>query len=237
MQAFISHVTEESQVASKLSAFLKKDFLGTLKIFVSAETESIGAGDDWLAAIEAALTESAMLLVLCSPSSIDRPWINFEAGAAWMLGKPVIPLCHGGLTPDHLPLPLSLRQGLSLLEAKGLRLLYARIADELQCQMPDQDYEQRAQALAAVSAPSDPNGEALGGAEASAASGISRRLHQALETSAYKWRSLEWIAVEAAVSEDVAAEVLRDDETVRFSKGKSGKRIVGLIDRVGKGAG
>src|SRR5687768_10966759 len=111
-RAFISHISEESLVASKLKAALTRDFLQMLDVFVSSDGESISAGDEWLKSIDEALQESAVMLILCSPSSIRRPWINFEAGAAWMRKIPLIPLCHAGLTPGDLPAPLSFRHGL-----------------------------------------------------------------------------------------------------------------------------
>jgi hypothetical protein len=97
VQAFVSHTGEEAPIALTLRAAIDRDFLGILQVFVSAETEDVGAGENWLQAVEAALQDSSIFLVLCSPTSISRPWINFEAGAAWILGTPIIPLCHAGL--------------------------------------------------------------------------------------------------------------------------------------------
>jgi hypothetical protein len=62
-----------------------------------------------------------------------------------------------------------------------------------------------------------------------------------LPAAAQTWRKGKWrnrrISVEAAVTEDIALDILRADEQVRFSRGKHGDLIVGLIDRVGeKGA-
>jgi len=44
---------------------------------------------------------------------------------------------------------------------------------------------------------------------------------------------LDRLAAESALSDDVAADFLRADPDVRFSKGKSGEVIVGLRSRVG----
>jgi hypothetical protein len=63
--------------------------------------------------------------------------------------------------------------------------------------------------------------------------GIRARLAKALKHPKFKWRSIERVAAEAAVSVERAAELLRSDPEVRFSKGKSGKIIVGLCSRVG----
>ena len=96
-RAFVSHVSEEAHVAARLKTALGRDFLGLLDVFVSSDAESIAAGEEWLRSIESALQEASLLVVLCSPASIVRPWINFEAGAAWMRQIPLVPLCHGGL--------------------------------------------------------------------------------------------------------------------------------------------
>src|SRR5438552_8776536 len=156
-RAFISHITEEAGVAAKLKAALARDFLQLLDVFVSSDGESISAGDDWLQSIERALEQSALMLILCSPASIRRPWINFEAGAAWMRKIPLIPLCHAGLTPGDLPAPLSFRKGLLLTDSRGLQQLYARIAHELDCATPESSLESLAEAFAKVGQALQPN--------------------------------------------------------------------------------
>ena len=62
--------------------------------------------------------------------------------------------------------------------------------------------------------------------------GITKRLNDALEHHKFKWRPLERIAAEAGVTESVASEQLRAMPSVKFSKGKSGRIIVGLASRV-----
>jgi hypothetical protein len=78
--------------------------------------------------------------VLASADSIERKWINFEAGAAHVRGIPILPLCHSGLTPAQLPVPLSESKGLVLSDASGFRGFYATIAHTLGSDLPDVDY-------------------------------------------------------------------------------------------------
>jgi hypothetical protein len=233
-RAFVSHVTEESRVASRLKTALTQDFLGLLNVFVSSDTEGIGAGEDWLRAVDEALRESSVVLVLCSPASIRRPWINFEAGAAWMREVPLIPVCHAGLTPGDLPMPLSLRQGMSLTDVEGLRRLYKRIADVLELQvMPERSYEALAEELTGLSqemSVNQPDHDDLDSDRATR-----KRLHEALNHPDFTWRSLQRLAATAGLSEEIAANLLRADDGVRFSRGKSGNIIVGLRSRVGEG--
>src|SRR5262245_40600687 len=130
---FVSHVSEEEAVATALKRALDADFLGLVRLFISSDGESIAAGKEWLEALERTLDECALMISFCSPISIGRPWLAFEAGYAWSLNKPIIPVCHGGLTPQDLPMPLSLRQGLILTEASGLARLYTGISEVVQC--------------------------------------------------------------------------------------------------------
>jgi hypothetical protein len=228
-QAFVSHISEEATLAGRLKTALMRDFLGFLEVFVSSDAESIAAGEDWLRSIEKALEKSAVLIILCSPSSIKRPWINFEAGAAWMRHIPLVPLCHAGLTPNDLPMPLSLRQGVALEQPEGLRRLYARIAEELKCQVPVRSFEDleveltRSAAAGFQAVPTSLARERE----------IRKRLREALLHQRFRWRSLRRVAATAGISEDEAADLLRADAEVRFSKGKTGNIIVALTSRSG----
>jgi hypothetical protein len=98
----ISHITEERAVAHQLKELLNRLFLGMLNVLVSSHEESIQLGDKWLTTIELSIKSCEMIIVLSSPLSVTRPWINFEAGAGWVKNIPVIPLCHSGLTPSQL---------------------------------------------------------------------------------------------------------------------------------------
>ena len=135
-QLFISHITEEAGIAATLKARITDDFQVRLTIFLSSDTESIAAGDEWLTSVGAAVRNSAVFIVICTPVSVTRPWVNFEAGAAWMRDIPVIPVCAGGMRPRDLPMPLAARQGLELSDAQGLRRLYGRIVDAVDCPLP-----------------------------------------------------------------------------------------------------
>jgi hypothetical protein len=154
-RTFISHISEDARVAARLKSAITRDFLGLVDVFVSSDTESIAAGEDWLTSIDDALRQCTVFMIICSPASITRPWINFEAGAAWMRNIPLIPMCYGGLAPRDLPMPLSIRQGLSIDSADGLRRLYARLAAVLGCKVPDHAIDALAREFA--------NGSASGG--------------------------------------------------------------------------
>jgi TIR domain len=225
---FVSHISEDEAVAEWLKTTLNRDFLRLLEVFVSSDTESIEVGTPWFDSVRQALADARVLIVLCSRASVGKPWINFEVGAAWIINKPIIPLCHSGLSPAELPMPLSLRQGIELHDPEGIERLYEGLAREFGFGIPEKDFAELAGRV-----PSVPDSEADELAEPADDPHISRRLRAALEGSKYKWRSLEWAAVEAGVSEETAADVLRRDDEVRFSKSKTNRTIVGLVSRVG----
>jgi hypothetical protein len=62
---------------------------------------------------------------MLSRRSVARPWINFEAGAAWLSRTPVIPVCFGGVKVGSLPKPYSDFQGLELPD--GAYYLFASV--------------------------------------------------------------------------------------------------------------
>ncbi|MEP7217961.1 MAG: TIR domain-containing protein [Bacteroidota bacterium] len=138
---FISHISAESELAGILKSHITHDFLGMVDVFVSADTDSIGAGTEWLNKIKAALTASCIQIVLCSKASVRRPWVNFEAGAGWLFDRPIIPACHSGLEPSELPMPFMALQGVSIGKVDGLRRLYASIAGALDVQPPCASFE------------------------------------------------------------------------------------------------
>jgi hypothetical protein len=116
---FISFVHEDEQVAHAVQSFLRDQLgrvlgLGEVQVFLSSDEWQILAGENWLDRIFRELRESRVLVSLMSPTSVSRPWVNFEAGAAWVAGKPVVPVCFGGQGRDQLPKPYSVLQAVSL---------------------------------------------------------------------------------------------------------------------------
>lgn len=149
-QIFISHIKEDAAVAARLKLRMTEDFFGQLRVFVSSDTESIAAGEQWLPSVSEELRNASFLIVLCSPAAVTHPWVNFEAGAGWMREIPVIPVCFGGLKLLDLPMPLAAGEGLELNDAQGLRKLYNRISHNLGFQSPARDYNALATDLTAL---------------------------------------------------------------------------------------
>lgn len=137
---FISHIAEEKEVAIAVKELIENSFLGLIEVFVSSDQHSIGMGQKWLDQISAALKKCVVEIVLCSPKSINRPWINFEAGAGWVRDISVIPLCHSGLDPSKLPMPLNLLQAAKAGEVSSLKLIFPVLAQALGSTTPSTDF-------------------------------------------------------------------------------------------------
>ena len=73
-----------------------------------------------------------VFLVLCSPFSINRPWINFETGRAWAKKVPIIPICHSGQTIGRLPQPLAQLQALEIANAEFSKHLIKGLSEHFQ---------------------------------------------------------------------------------------------------------
>lgn len=110
--------------------------MGMIETFVSSDPESIAMGGKWLEDITHGLKNCVIEIVLASPQSVKRPWINFEAGAGWVRDIPVIPICHSGMTPDTLPAPLSSLQAALASDQEQMERVLAVLAKKLECKMP-----------------------------------------------------------------------------------------------------
>ena len=137
---FISHITEEKEIAIAFKELIESSFLGMLDVFVSSDEDSIHMGQKWLDRISGGLKICAIEIVLCSPKSITRPWINFEAGAGWVRDIPVIPLCHSGIDPAKLPMPLNLLQAAKANEVSSLKLIFPVLSQAIGAKTPIIDF-------------------------------------------------------------------------------------------------
>ncbi|MCY2989750.1 MAG: toll/interleukin-1 receptor domain-containing protein [Planctomycetota bacterium] len=116
MRVFISYIHEEEKLAELLQRFIQESFRDVGEVFRSADPRSIAPGEEYLKRIKSALLNSDVLLVLCSPASVERPWINFEAGCVWIRPEQsrIVPICHSGWRKQDLRCPLDERQALQL---------------------------------------------------------------------------------------------------------------------------
>ncbi|MDQ3846000.1 MAG: toll/interleukin-1 receptor domain-containing protein [Bacteroidota bacterium] len=134
MRAFLSHISEEAPEARALKYNLEAAIPG-LEVFVSAA--DIHLGNDWLDVINKALKKAKLVIALCSPHSVRRPWVNFESGSGWSKGLHVIPVCYKGLEKEYLPHPLGIFQAVELTNIENIQNLLIQVADQLNLTVAD----------------------------------------------------------------------------------------------------
>jgi hypothetical protein len=137
---FLGYRSVEARFADVLKDHIVQDFIGLVDVFLATDTTSIPAGAHWLEEIVRGLTESNLHVIICSSTAVLCPWIHYEAGAARVRGIPIVTLCHSGLVPDQLPVPLSESEGSVVTDASGLEKLYMRIADFIGSAVPAVDF-------------------------------------------------------------------------------------------------
>lgn len=137
---FLSHIHEEVELASRIKQEIEAMFLGVVNVFVSSNRASIKAGQRWLDEISRSLADSKAYFLLCSPASVTRHWIFFEAGAGWVRGIPAIPLCHSGMQKSGLPSPLNLLQAIDLHDLSDLDHVIEVIAGLAGTNKPGTDF-------------------------------------------------------------------------------------------------
>jgi len=140
MMVFISHIAEEAEIAQSLKKLLETSFLGIIEVFVSSDANSLHLGQKWLDHVTTALKSCKVEIVIASPISVKRPWINFEAGGGWILDIPVIPLCHSGMTPSNLPKPLNDLHACLATDKTKLAGIVPVLAQAIDCNEPHVDW-------------------------------------------------------------------------------------------------
>jgi hypothetical protein len=113
-RVFISYVHEDKDIATAVQTLLVRTLELEAGVFLAADQTQILAGHIWLDRIRAALEQCDLLLLLLSERSINRAWVNFEAGAVWLTRKPVIPVCIGKMLIEFLPQPYAGMQAVRL---------------------------------------------------------------------------------------------------------------------------
>jgi hypothetical protein len=145
---FISHIQEEKALAATLKQWIESTFPDKVDVFVSSDEKDLPPGTKWLDKISEALHEAQLMILLCSPTALRRPWINFEAGCAWTKQIPLMPICHSGQTKSLLPSPISSFQGIDLESEDSCPSLIQAIAKQLHLdKVPRIDYKEMRQEL------------------------------------------------------------------------------------------
>ena len=146
MNIFISHAVANKNIARSLAEALEAA-RQDVTTFLASRPGDIRADEDWLPGIERALQHADAYVVLLTPESILRPWVNFEAGAAWFFKRQLIFVRIQALSIDDIPLPIGSRQVYALDDKEQLIAVFEALA--LPLTKPEETVAQFAEQAAA----------------------------------------------------------------------------------------
>jgi hypothetical protein len=112
--------------------------------------------------------------------------VNFEVGAAWIKQVPIVPVCHSGLEPSALPIPLSLLQGIEASDREGLSRLYVAVAKTIGGRVPRGNQDQLIDEVSSFEHRHAPSIQATLGPVTARANASRKRVYDALEEPAFK---------------------------------------------------
>ena len=145
-KVFISHIHENTVIAKALKKFVNSKFLGAVQVFASSDGD-ISPGATWQEVLLTKIRESDIVIVICTNTSVYRPWVNFEAGGALVLGAQVIPVCWHGCRPSLLPPPFGALSALDLEAPDDVLRLLKVIAEHADVSVPEFDPAELNEAL------------------------------------------------------------------------------------------
>jgi hypothetical protein len=125
-RVFVSHAAADKDRALLLAAEVERRLEGS-RVFVASRPGDIRPGSEWFETIKEELRQADAYIVVVTSSSVERPWVIFETGAAWMSEKPVILASAAGFEAANLDEPLSFWQVYSLETVEEARLVFDQI--------------------------------------------------------------------------------------------------------------
>jgi hypothetical protein len=107
-QIFLSYAASDRTIAVRLTADLED-----LGLSVWSDLQ-LRAGDDWRAALSAALESAEVVIVIISPNSLRSQWVTHEWSSALTRSARIIPALAEGAQYSDLPAPLASIQAVDL---------------------------------------------------------------------------------------------------------------------------
>lgn len=133
MQIFVSHSSEDKELAEELVTLLRtalnlksRDFR-----FTSSPGFGIPTGSNIQESIRQDVRDATVAIGLLTPASLKSIWVIFELGARWGLEQPIFPICANGVTLQSLPDPLKSLAAVDCTDRLQLQKFVEDVANEL----------------------------------------------------------------------------------------------------------
>lgn len=124
---FFSHSSRDEKPLARLKELFVEKTGGSIDVFLSSDGQSIPLGRNWVHRVQEALSETELMVVFVSPSSMHSGWMFFEAGFAYSKDIRVVPVGFLGIDLNNVPPPLGLLQGFNITSEDGLNNLIALV--------------------------------------------------------------------------------------------------------------
>jgi TIR domain len=131
---FISHAATDEPIANVVREEIRRIFSDGVEVFASSVPGVIEPGAEWLTSIRDSLTAATAVIVIVTPTSVNRPWVWFEVGASWSKMEEgegrIIPVCVPEIDKGALPEPLGRLQAMSLGKASETKEIFRALVDQ-----------------------------------------------------------------------------------------------------------
>jgi hypothetical protein len=108
-RVYISHAAADNVLARKIRNLLRSNFDADV-----STTEDLSAGGDWESQLRREISDSDYFVALLTPQSVRSTFVLQDLGAAWALGKPIIPLTTRRNVLNTIPLSVDESQMIEL---------------------------------------------------------------------------------------------------------------------------
>ena len=152
-EVFISHTHADAEIAHALSAAIEDVFGDLLTTSYSTKKELDGGikpGEEWFRWIVTKVREAQIAVIILTPSSVQKPWVLWEAGAVYGAGiasaatdiRKVRPLVFK-LSGSQIPSPFAGIQGVNGDERDGIERFLTDLFNDFSPQMCNRRYSIR----------------------------------------------------------------------------------------------
>ncbi len=133
---FVSHTHADRKLAAEVRTLIEESFSGVVRAYVSSDPTPTGGlqpGDEWYEEIHRQLRAAESVWVMATRTSIERPWIYWEAGIGKAACPGAVVVLRVGLSSNELPSPLSNFQSYDGLvdEDGGVGELLGKVANQI----------------------------------------------------------------------------------------------------------
>lgn len=100
---FLSYAQQDRKIAERIEGYLREHgIITTPDVEFFDPQKGIQVGDNIRETLKNEITASSTVVIITSPNSAQSQWVNYEAGLASALGKPIVVVGVGSTGNDFV---------------------------------------------------------------------------------------------------------------------------------------